>query len=316
MNTNDDFDNKKLMQEIDRLENNESVIKTKDLKGKPGISIENIVLIIIITIIVGCGIYVYNYENNMSFKSVSEYGEYIEDSDFSNYEIVEDDYDNIKEFVYEFSDEDEIEAEPLDYDQEENTKKEQFNVQKKNIKITDKVFTVNGDFVLGVENANKENIYDLDIYAVFYDGENTIVGIEENTIDILEPNKKYFLSYYKVPENFERYELFLTKEYFDDYSWCSILNDEVELSHNKIGTDIEIKVKNNSKEKIDFVDLTVVYYDKNNNIIDIENVSISDIRKNGTGKIMAYGIWDYKKGKDIEVDHYEVILNRAVSYDD
>ena len=63
---------------------------------------------------------------------------------------------------------------------------------------------------------------------------------------------------------------------------------------------IVITGKNNSNTKIDIIDFSIVYYDENKNILDVELLTEFDISKNGTFEIEGYGIYNEKNAIDSE----------------
>ena len=82
----------------------------------------------------------------------------------------------------------------------------------------------------------------------------------------------------------------------------------------KIETLTDIKLSNIGK-KIDRACFTIVYLDKNKNILDIETTTEFDIGKYLGGSIRGYGVWDEINRRYVEYDSYEIILDYAGNYD-
>lgn len=307
MNTNDDFNNKRLLDEIDGLEN-DSVIKMKenDIKSRPGISVESIILItLIIAVIIG-GVYVYYNSNDGHIMKSSEILEFYET------------YDNNSEGIGLFDDDEYFTgvdvSENESYEQIIERAEDKFAKQKENLVVSQKVMNVNKQLIVCLENKNQEIIYDIDVYAVFYDGENNIVGIDKDGIDVINFNSKKYILFYETPETFERYDIFISKTYFETDNYIELLNDKIEYSDGIVDDKIEINFKNNADKLVDAIRFSIVYYDENNNILDIEETIDVDIKKNKSGTINAYGIWNELTNEKVKYDHYEVILNSAISY--
>lgn len=304
MNTNDDFENKRLMEEIDKLENDPAIQTEEGAVKNRNTVLENIIfLIIIIAVIIGV-IYLYSTKEDFKDATILQEAEMIADSES---------YTDDKK-VYQV-DEDYI-VDDNDYDASYESAEKKFAEQRENIIVSKTILNTDKNLILCLNNQNKSTIPNVYIYVVFYDGENNIIGIDYTTIEILMGEAERYITFTKTPENFERVDTFITKEYFGD-STNTILNDKIsyEIKENKEDYTVDIEVKNNSDREIDIAEFSIIYYDVDGNILDVENKYSFDIKKNRTDTISLYGIWNYETGEEIKYDHYEIILNSAISYD-
>lgn len=304
MNTNDDFENKRLMEEIEKLENDpaiqtdEGAIKTKNPV------VENLIFFGIIIVVVFGVVYLYNTKDNSGRLEKIDVSEY----DESSKEIINDDketYQIDEDYNIDYDDYD------TDYDKAEKT----FAEQKQNIEVSKNIININKELILCIKNNNKASIPNVYIYVVFYDGENNIVGVESTTIEVLIGEAERYITFLKTPKTYERAETFITKEYFGD-SIGTILNDKItyKVSEDENGNLEEIELKNNSDQEIDIVEVSVIYYGADGNILEVDNNYCFDMKKNRTDKINIYGVWDDTTGEYVEYDHYEVKINHAIAY--
>lgn len=222
---------------------------------------------------------------------------------FGNYNNL---FENIDE---EYSDE-----EILNYMSKEENAKNKFEEQKNNIIIKNTLFSKNKELMAIISNNNSEAITDLKVEVVFYNGENKIVEIDSAILGIVEKDTEAYVKFLNTPEEFERYEFFISKDYY----WY----DNLEYVTNQISYEIvdnrdfkNLVVKNNSSKDISEVDFQIVYYDENNTVIDVENAYVEELKKNRTQTRKIYlDIWDNKTYNKIEYNRYEINLLGAYIY--
>ena len=317
MNTNDDFENKRLIEEIENLENDstEGAIKGSPIKQNKKIDLENIVFIFVIIVVVIAGIYVYFKNPKATEEMFEEYSKEAIGNDVSVEDISLIPTDSFS--FFDFSEEYE---ENLSYEEYENLikqKEDDFHRQKENLVVTEKILDVNKNLIACIENKNDVSLIDMEIYAVFLDGENNIIEVTSDYLDAIDDNSKYYFKVAYTPENYEKCEIFITKRYFDDEEYIKLYNDKITFtdSIDKDGQ-IEIKATNNANEMIDYINFSVVYYDENDKILYVDTTSILELKKNKSDVTTVYGGWDIEKEEYINYDHYEVILNYAYAYTD
>ena len=279
-----ELDNQKLMDELDGLDDDENSKKAQ-VRGKLKKNKENIIIAIILIVVVGIVLYYYNY------KSDSEYSdEYYED------------YRDINEDVY-------------DYEVQEQIRKSNFETQKQNIQIVKQSISINNELILNMTNQNSENITDVLVYVVYYDESNKIIDIKKQYIDYFKANSSRFLKFEELPKNQVRYETFITKEDFYDESYKDYyLNDYISIANELKNGEINITLKNNYTEEINCVGFSIVYYDLQDNILDVKETYIYDIKSGDEERIIDSGIWNDEKNELVSYARYEVILNEAYSY--
>lgn len=302
MSTNYDYNSKKIIEEIEKLENDKNNPITTKGKMLNFFEVFLLSLIIIIIIIIVMSSF---FEEN-----------------FENYEYNYDYYDNYDSYEYDkpFTEiQDKVIQEDIiqennvyKYETEEILEKE-FEEQKKNLVIQKEGMSINNELIISIENKNMDFVYDLSVYIVFYQEDN-IIGIYTQNIDIIVSNNKKYLKAKEIPKTFDNYDVFITKNYYSGYDNI-ILNEYVGYTSSIENDLIDIKIKNDSKNKINRINLTILYYDINKNLLDIDEVSDFNIRSNSIGHATGYGVWNEELEKYIEYSDYEVILDYAECYD-
>ena len=188
---NEKLDNKKILDEIDKLEDNENSEKIR-LNNK----IKNYIKYIVIgLIVIACiiGIISYFYINNKNIET-----EEILDG-FSEYNSEE-------EF-------DEIDADE-EIKSEEDLRKdmEKFQNQKNNISISDNIDETNC-LNISLKNNNEEDIDNIYLYVVFYNESNKIIDIKEDFEFEIDSGSEYSFKFENLPTNYTRYETFINKDF-------------------------------------------------------------------------------------------------------
>ena len=303
MNTNDDFENKRLLEEIDKLDNDPSIETGEETVKTKNPIVENFVFFSIIIIVVFAVLYLYNSKDNATkLERVDEVHD-----DKLNGQVVEKQTPQIaKEYT--------IDNE--NYEISTDNAKKFFETQKENIIVTQKKLNINKDLVIGLMNKNDASIPNVDVYIIYYDGENNIVGIDETFFEVLVGKTERYMTFENPPEGFERVEAFVTKKYFSD-SVGMLLNNQISYKAKEDGKGNleELEVFNNSDKKVDIIELSIIYYDSNDDILSVEKRYCFDMRNGKSEKIDLFGVWEEENGEYIDYDHYEVRLDYAIEYE-
>ena len=232
--------------------------------------------------------------------------EIIDDSkEYDNDEYYEDYYDdyyyNDDEYYYE--------------DDSEKVLKEKFENQKNNLVIQSEGFDTSDDLTILLKNNNIEPIEDIDVYAVFFDGENNIVDVNTDIITYVSEGAVYPILFTNTPKNFETYKIYMKKDYFYESNYENY-TDKIEFETEIGKDDVIIKAKNNSDKKIEYIDFAIVYYDENDNILDVALESEYDIRKGQSFEIEAWKPYNPKTFEDLDFSRCEVSIIGAYNYID
>lgn len=212
-----------------------------------------------------------------------------------------------EEYYYEDIQEDESQ----NYTIQETELKNKFEEQKNNIVIKDSFLNFNKELIAAVENNNDEAITDLKVEIIFYDGENKPIEIDSAVVGIIEKNSKYYVKFFETPEKFERYEFLISKDYYF-YDSEEVITDQIsyEIVENK-----KLVVKNNSSKEISEINFQIVYYDKNNNVMDIEDIYMYDLKKKRTQvEELMLDIFNNETYESVEYEKYEIKLLGAYIY--
>ncbi len=290
-------DNKDLINEIDKLEDDKECIEEKST------SHEKVFTLIVVVIIIAALFMLY-----LSYK-----GTYI----VSNKENKQDDFSAYIENVNNNQDEENNENDETNYEELEKQKIEKFEEQKNNLIITSQILDIDGKLIATIHNGNQESIENLLVQVIFYDGEDKPIKIDQNTIDIFDSETDYYMLFEDTPKGYERCEFLITKkDYYDFYiSRKNDISFNIEEKNNDDENVIQISGKNNSNDKIRKINFAIVYYNENDQIVAIRKECQYDIKKQKEFKIKINSrLYSYESYEDIPYSRYEVVLLDAISY--
>lgn len=200
------------------------------------------------------------------------------------------------------------------YIEKETDNRNKFESQKANIVIQDVFFSKNKELIVAILNGNNEPITDLKLEVIFYDDENKPIEIDSATLGILEKDTEAYLKFIETPEKFERYEFLISKDYYW-YKNLEYVSDKISYETVENAEYTSLVVKNNYSKTISEIDFQIVYYDKNDNVIDVETVYVNEIKRNRTEKRELYlGIWDSNTFEEMNYRNYEIKLLGAYIY--
>lgn len=293
----EEVDNKKLIEDINNLEDDENSKKAQ-FKKKIKNNKENIVIIIVIIAIIICiAIFLKERYNEKSILGSEDNIEYDENALENLFKDNENDFEIDKN-----------ENHVSDYD--ETKLKADFQAQKSNIIVSNVSTDINKKVIASIQNNNTNSIYDIEVYAVFYNEANQIVGIDTDYISVLKANSSYYWKVENTPENYTRYDTFVTK---DTYFYDEEIVDKTEkISCTNSLSENQVTVNIKSTEYIDEFELSIIYYDSQNNILDVENISGYELEENENMEYVSYGIWNETENKEVPFERYEVIVNYAI----
>ena len=301
-------DNKDLLDEIDKLDDNEESVKEKE--EQPTSHEKAFTVIVVIIIIVALAMLYLFYKGNYrtvpskknAQRDVSEYldGFY----DYTNEEDndLDDDFEN--DAMEEYEDYEELEKQAL----------AKFETQKPNLVVTNQSMSIDNELIAVIHNGNQERITDITVQVIFYNSENIPIKIDEDYID-MDANSDAYITFYETPKEYARCEFLITKDFLiEDETYISHKSD-VTFESKEIYGLIEIIAKNNSNEEIDCIEFEVVYYNENNQIIGTDFVEEYEIKPNSSFEMtFDRNLYKYDTGEDVLAARYEVILQEAATY--
>lgn len=290
-------ENKDLLDEIEKLDDTEEVIKEK-----ASLHEKIFTIVIIVIIIIALTMLYFSYKGNYivtNKKSKSE--------DYSSY---------LENVVYDENTAGENSNEELDYEVLKQQQIQKFEEQKAGLNITTQISDINKKLIAVLHNSNQENISDVQVQVIFYDAENKPIQIAENFISLIEVNMDYYMLFDKTPENYARYDFLITKELYNTEYTSYSGNITYEIQE-KEDSKIKIVGKNNSDKKIEEINFFVIYYNENNEIISIKTVNTFDVKKNKEFKIDFYNsIYNDKDYSEVPFARYEVKPASIYSYNE
>ncbi len=167
--------------------------------------------------------------------------------------------------------------------------------------------TERGKLVVFAKNNNNVAV-DMEIEVEFYDANNTIVGSDSEELLGIGSNGEIAVEMYDTPENFDNYKIYVDVEKTNEISYY----DQLEVAHNNNGEEIAVQVKNNSQDVIEYISVSVVYY-QGDKVVGIDDDIESDIKSGRSANFNLDFPYD-KNYDDIEFDNYKVFVNGAYSF--
>lgn len=179
----------------------------------------------------------------------------------------------------------------------------QFEEYKKNVEIS-KIIKAQEESYIVVENNNNVEMNDLELYVIYYDQNDNPIEIESLYFSSILPNSKSASALYNLPEKFTSFK-FLLKPGLNGFDYYKSCPEDIIYNYIEDESTIMIFGENISDSKIDTVTFLVIYYNENNEIVDISVNSDFDITENQKYVFKVY------KDLELEFDRYEVILQEA-----
>jgi hypothetical protein len=159
---------------------------------------------------------------------------------------------------------------------------------------------------LYVKIHNKSDYFfnDVDVYVIYYENDKVIYIEREDIYGIITPRNTQIVDLGFIPAKTTRHDIIImpsnVNEKYKDMS------DYIKTDIIKKNKDYYCKVENKSELKIENCYIQMIFYDKDNKIIDIESEGFYDINSKKTQQKEIYSLRDF--------DHYETIIN-AYYYD-
>lgn len=198
------------------------------------------------------------------------------------------------------------------------SRKEYLKQKEENEKIYRKNFSTtqyklaNGKTLVRIDNKNNDHI--IAYYTMRRFDANTYELIQTYTgyIHDIAPNSTiYQLFDAKDDSNFS-YNIYIEPKQYVASDKLEFFNDKIEiLSSEEINDKIIIKFKNNSKNQIDKINLGVLFYDANNNIIGYDSHEKYDVKENISSMELEKPI-DENNNK-VEYARFEIIVLNALN---
>lgn len=354
MSTNDNFNSKRIIEEIEHLENDP---ENKSAKKKNALAsfLEKLILkVLIVAVVIAVGAqfieallvdYENNYETDNSYTEINN-EETLDNNDYTNTtqsgmtieEFMNSDLKNT--LLTEKVQENTIETEVINETEntvEENIVIENFeDISKDDVEVVVEEYDEEKIVKERFEEEKKNLIVMKEGFTI---NNELIISIENKNTNFVNDLTLYTILYGKSGiEHIDMQDIDIIlegqKKYLkienmpegihkyetfitknDYYEYTNeLLTENVTYNHYIEDEIIEVDITNNGK-KIDKVNFTILYYDKLKNILDIDNVSDYSVRKYFGGNVTGYGVWDNANECYIGYDSYEVILDYAESYE-
>ena len=200
------------------------------------------------------------------------------------------------------------------YLKQEDIARDSFKVQKDNIQISNSYLNYNKELIAIISNDNDETITDLKVEVIFYDEENKPIEIDANDISILENNSKCYVKFVETPENFERYEFLISKDYYW-YDNLEYVTEQISYEINENEDYLDLVVHNNYSKDISEASFQILFYDEMDNVMDVENIYLTEIEKNETQEQeVNLFLWDNNTYDEVKFNRYEINFLGAYIY--
>ncbi len=197
---------------------------------------------------------------------------------------------------------------PNNNETNKNNKNENYSSSELEKKITSNgAITDCGKLVVFVSNNNKVPV-DMEIEVEFYDANGTFVGSDSGDLLAVGSNGNIAVEIWSTPESFDNYKIYVDAEQTDEISYYN----DIEISHSNNGEEIAVQAKNNSQDEIEYITVSVVYY-QGEKVVGIASDIQNEIKSGRSANFTLNFPYD-KKYHDVKFDNYKVFLNGAYSY--
>lgn len=166
-----------------------------------------------------------------------------------------------------------------------------------------------GKLLVIAKNNNKVAV-EMEIEVEFYDADGKIVGSDKQQLFAVGPNREIAVQMYDTPDNFDNYKIYADAEKAEE-SYTTYF-DQIEVVHNNNGEEIIVQVKNNSKDVIDEMDVSVVYY-QGDKAVGIDYDMESEIKSGRSANFTFYYPED-QNYNEVKFDSYKVFVNEAYTF--
>ena len=177
-----------------------------------------------------------------------------------------------------------------------------------NVKVSGEVGK-DGRLVVIAKNNNKVAV-EMEIEVEFYDANGKIVGSDTEYYFAVDPNREVAGQMYDTPEKFDNYKIYVDAKKAEE-SYTTYF-DQIEVVHNNNGEEIIVQVKNNSKDVIDEMDVSVVYY-QGDKAVGIDYDMESEIKSGRSANFTFYYPED-QNYNEVKFDSYKVFVNEAYTF--
>ena len=167
--------------------------------------------------------------------------------------------------------------------------------------------TDSGKLVVFATNGNDVAV-DMKIEVEFYDANGTIVGSDSDDLRAVGAKSEIAVEMWSTPESFDNYKIYVDVEQTKEISYF----DKLELVHNNNGNEIEVQEKNNSDDTIEFISVSVVYY-QGDKVVGYDYGIQSDI-KSGIAANFTLNFPYNREYDNVNFDNYTVFITEAYKY--
>ena len=159
---------------------------------------------------------------------------------------------------------------------------------------------------LYVKIHNKSDYFfnDVDVYIIYYENDKVIYIEREDIYGIITPRNTQIVDLGFIPAKTTRHDIIIMPS--DVNEKYKDMSDYIKTDIIKRNKDYYCKVENKSELKIENCYIQMIFYDKDNKIIDLESEGFYNINSKKTQQKEIYLLRDF--------DHYETIIN-AYYYD-
>lgn len=164
----------------------------------------------------------------------------------------------------------------------------------------------NENLIVFATNNNATPV-DMEIEVEFYDDEGKFLGSSSDDLVAVGGKKEVVMEMLNTPENFSTYKIYVNAEKSEEVEYF----DEIEMTHNDNGRKIAVQVKNKSEDTIEFMTVSVVYYN-HGKIVGIMDESATNVKSGRSGNFNI----DYPYASEYEsakFDDYKVFITEAYS---
>ena len=148
----------------------------------------------------------------------------------------------------------------------------------------------------------------MDIEVEFYDENKAFLGSSTKFITAVTAGNEIAVELYETPVNFASYKIYIDAEESTAINYF----DKIEITHNNNGENILVQLENKSKETIEVLSVSVVYYN-NGKTVGIKEGFEVDVKPGRKGNFTLDFPQDLEY-EDVEFDDYKVYVKEVYSY--
>ena len=169
----------------------------------------------------------------------------------------------------------------------------------------------NGSILIELDNKNDYGVV-ADYKIKLLDENNNIIDIQKETEYAIAPKAKGYKEVYienKEAKNFEVEAELSLNQISKSY------NDDIKIISTKdTAREVTIEYQNNSKKKLDYIEIGIIFYDDNNQIVGYSSGIEAKVKSGKVKKMDAFIPFNNDYTEKLKYTKYETVIVEAIQY--